>query len=92
MKQCKSFNAISWNHSKRAKSSAPTEKKLELDMGSLSLEPCKNGPSLSDYQGSIMSGFQMAAGAGPLCAEPMSGVCFSIEHVEFFVDEDTDSK
>eukprot|EP00842_Homolaphlyctis_polyrhiza_P004215 jgi/Hompol1/4795/HPOL_001844-RA len=41
-----------------------------------------------DYENSIVSGFQMATMAGPLCAEPMSGVCFVIEDVR--VDIPTD--
>ncbi|XP_048583443.1 elongation factor-like GTPase 1 isoform X2 [Nematostella vectensis] len=33
------------------------------------------------YDSSIVSGFQMTTLSGPLCAEPLMGVCFSIEHL-----------
>lgn len=42
-------------------------------------------------QGSINSGFQLATQSGPLCNEPMMGISFTVENVEFFVDKDTDS-
>eukprot|EP01029_Cantina_marsupialis_P014977 TRINITY_DN32821_c0_g1_i2.p1 TRINITY_DN32821_c0_g1~~TRINITY_DN32821_c0_g1_i2.p1 ORF type:complete len:239 (-),score=66.32 TRINITY_DN32821_c0_g1_i2:170-886(-) len=35
--------------------------------------------SLGEHLGSIVSGFQAAADAGPLCEEPMYGVCFVLE-------------
>lgn len=34
--------------------------------------------SLGDYIDSFVSGFQLASQSGPLCEEPMMGVCFSI--------------
>ena len=34
--------------------------------------------SLENYIDSFVSGFQLATQSGPLCAEPMSGVCFKI--------------
>nr|KAJ3423316.1 Cytoplasmic GTPase/eEF2-like protein (ribosomal biogenesis) [Polyrhizophydium stewartii] len=43
-----------------------------------------------DYETSIVSGFQMATAAGPLCAEPMSGVCFVVEDVQVFPPSDDD--
>ncbi|PRP80862.1 Elongation factor Tu GTP binding domain containing protein [Planoprotostelium fungivorum] len=39
---------------------------------------------LKQYENSIMIGFQTATAAGPLCEEPMSGVCFVVEDIEFF--------
>jgi len=45
----------------------------------------------SDVQASINSGFQLATQSGPLCNEPMMGMCFVIEGVEFDVDDDTDA-
>lgn len=33
---------------------------------------------LEDYTDSFISGFQLAAQSGPLCEEPLMGVCFSI--------------
>lgn len=33
-----------------------------------------------DYDNSIVSGFQLATLAGPLCEEPLMGVCFVIEN------------
>uniref|UniRef100_UPI00358E6E16 elongation factor-like GTPase 1 n=2 Tax=Myxine glutinosa TaxID=7769 RepID=UPI00358E6E16 len=35
-----------------------------------------------DYDNSIVSGFQLATLAGPICEEPMRGVCFSLERWE----------
>lgn len=48
--------------------------------------------SVNDYQASIVSGFQLAVASGPLCGEPMSGVCFAIQDAKFFIDENTESK
>lgn len=36
-----------------------------------------------DFDNSIISGFQMATLAGPLCEEPIRGVCFVIEKWEY---------
>ncbi|XP_038044225.1 elongation factor-like GTPase 1 isoform X2 [Patiria miniata] len=35
---------------------------------------------LREFDGSVVSGFQLATFAGPLCEEPMMGVCFAIEN------------
>ncbi|XP_046897726.1 elongation factor-like GTPase 1 [Hypomesus transpacificus] len=35
--------------------------------------------TVRDYDNSIVSGFQLATLAGPLCEEPLMGVCFSLE-------------
>ena len=44
------------------------------------LERCEMSKSdLWKYDNSVVSGFQLATLAGPLCEEPMMGVCFSIE-------------
>ncbi|KAJ8398303.1 hypothetical protein AAFF_G00428730 [Aldrovandia affinis] len=32
-----------------------------------------------DFDSSVVSGFQLAALAGPMCAEPLMGVCFCVE-------------
>lgn len=37
---------------------------------------------LRDYDNSIISGFQLAALSGPMCEEPMMGVCFAVERWE----------
>lgn len=34
---------------------------------------------LTKYENSFVNGFQIATVAGPLCEEPMSGVCFIVE-------------
>ncbi|ALC44843.1 CG33158 [Drosophila busckii] len=31
-----------------------------------------------DYNSSLLNGFQLTTGAGPLCEEPMQGVCFAV--------------
>lgn len=54
----------------------------DLDLG---------GDSLSEYIDSFISGFQLATQSGPLCEEPMMGVCFTIldwSHVHTKIDED----
>ena len=43
-------------------------------------EPCALPPaSLRDLDNSVVSGFQLATLAGPMCEEPLMGVCFSVE-------------
>lgn len=34
---------------------------------------------LTKYENSFVNGFQIATLAGPLCEEPMMGVCFVVE-------------
>ncbi|XP_057695945.1 elongation factor-like GTPase 1 isoform X2 [Corythoichthys intestinalis] len=36
-------------------------------------------PSIREFDNSIVSGFQLATLSGPMCEEPLMGVCFSIE-------------
>lgn len=43
---------------------------------------------MSVIEESIVNGFQMAAAAGPLCDEPMQGVCFIVEEVSFSKEEE----
>lgn len=31
-----------------------------------------------DFNSSLVNGFQLTTGAGPLCEEPMQGVCFAV--------------
>ena len=40
---------------------------------------CNLSSHLRDYDNSILSGFQLATLAGPLCEEPMHGVCFLLK-------------
>ncbi|KAL1922585.1 uncharacterized protein VTP21DRAFT_10124 [Calcarisporiella thermophila] len=42
--------------------------------------------TINDFAQSIQTGFQLATFSGPLCAEPMVGVCFIVE--EFTVNEE----
>ena len=37
--------------------------------------------SYLEYDNSIINGFQLATSAGPLCEEPLMGVCFVIENI-----------
>ena len=39
--------------------------------------------ALRNFDNSIISGFQMATLAGPLCEEPMHGVCFCVEQWDY---------
>lgn len=45
------------------------------------LEKTQSKFTLRDYDNSVINGFQLATLAGPLCEEPMMGVCFAIESV-----------
>ncbi|XP_041645818.1 elongation factor-like GTPase 1 [Cheilinus undulatus] len=36
-------------------------------------------PVIRDFDNSIVSGFQLATLSGPMCEEPLMGVCFSVE-------------
>jgi ribosome assembly protein 1 len=40
-----------------------------------------------EFDDSIETAFQLATFKGPLCAEPMSGMCFSIERLEIESDD-----
>lgn len=40
--------------------------------------------SYRELDNSVSSGFQLASLAGPLCEEPMQGVCFSLEEWNYF--------
>ncbi|OUM64667.1 hypothetical protein PIROE2DRAFT_68145 [Piromyces sp. E2] len=52
----------------------------------------QNKVSVKDFEGSINSGFQIATNSGPLCAEPMMGVCYILEGFDVNVDpENTDA-
>lgn len=43
--------------------------------------------SMREFDDSIETAFQLATFKGPLCAEPMSGLCFSIERLEIHGDD-----
>ncbi|KAH9468798.1 hypothetical protein MJO28_005162 [Puccinia striiformis f. sp. tritici] len=47
--------------------------------------------SMREFDDSIETAFQLATFKGPLCAEPMSGMCFSIETLEIDSDDLTGS-
>ncbi|KAM9410199.1 elongation factor-like GTPase 1 [Pholidichthys leucotaenia] len=49
--------------------------------------------ALRDFDNSVVSGFQLATLSGPMCEEPLMGVCFSVERwdVRFSAQEDDDS-
>ncbi|KAI8366598.1 P-loop containing nucleoside triphosphate hydrolase protein [Blakeslea trispora] len=49
----------------------------------------ENGNSLSilDVDFHIHTGFQLTTLTGPLCAEPMTGVCYIVQGVEFHTEE-----
>ncbi|XP_054858972.1 elongation factor-like GTPase 1 [Eublepharis macularius] len=40
----------------------------------------KEGDLYRDFDNSIVSGFQLATLSGPMCEEPLMGVCFSVEN------------
>lgn len=49
-----------------------------------------SGSSCGQYDRAIINGFQTAVQAGPLCQEPMHGVCFVMQ--EFSIDESVEEK
>ncbi|EFN68315.1 Elongation factor Tu GTP-binding domain-containing protein 1 [Camponotus floridanus] len=50
-----------------------------------------NVDSRTIYESSIVNGFQLATLAGPLCEEPMMGVCFFLKKWEIFDTSQSDS-
>ena len=46
--------------------------------------------SYREYDNSIINGFQLATSAGPLCEEPLMGVCFVIENIAIDYSQDDD--
>lgn len=42
-------------------------------------EPAAQPTAVRDFDNSIISGFQLATLSGPMCEEPLMGVCFSVE-------------
>jgi len=44
---------------------------------------CRSVGSLREYDSAVVSGFQIATQSGPLCEEPMMGVCFIVEKWAF---------
>lgn len=45
--------------------------------------------SLRDFDHSVIQGFQLACAQGPLCAEPMHGVCFILERWNIHQPQET---
>lgn len=59
---------------------APLETDLPLEVEPpLEAEPPEARKPLRDYDNSIVNGFQLATLSGPLCEEPMHGVCFFLK-------------
>lgn len=52
----------------------------------------KGSLGLLDLDFHIQTGFQLSTLAGPLCAEPVQGVCYIVENVEVHEIEDARSK
>lgn len=50
------------------------------------------GAMLRDFDNSIGSGFQLATLSGPMCEEPLMGVCFSLEIWDMKIPSQTDQK
>ncbi|XP_069029009.1 elongation factor-like GTPase 1 isoform X1 [Embiotoca jacksoni] len=50
-----------------------------LGRGDAAGEAAGQTAALRDFDNSIISGFQLAALSGPMCEEPLMGVCFSVE-------------
>ncbi|XP_034433565.1 elongation factor-like GTPase 1 isoform X1 [Hippoglossus hippoglossus] len=50
-----------------------------LSRGDKVIEAGAQAAFLRDFDNSIISGFQLATLSGPMCEEPLMGVCFSVE-------------
>ncbi|XP_058256934.1 elongation factor-like GTPase 1 isoform X2 [Hemibagrus wyckioides] len=50
------------------------------------------GVMLRDFDNSIVSGFQLATLSGPMCEEPLMGVCFSVESWDMKIPSQTAQK
>ncbi|XP_060924303.1 elongation factor-like GTPase 1 [Limanda limanda] len=50
-----------------------------LSRGDNVIDAGAQSAQLRDFDNSIISGFQLATLAGPMCEEPLMGVCFSVE-------------
>eukprot|EP00124_Ichthyophonus_hoferi_P002648 Ihof_evm8s189 gene=Ihof_evmTU8s189 len=48
-----------------------------------SVDLVRRNQRLEDLDNSIVNGFQLATSSGPLCEEPVRGVCFRVEEVVF---------
>ncbi|XP_052865892.1 elongation factor-like GTPase 1 [Anopheles cruzii] len=55
------------------------------ELGSAVQDDTVPGDPRAQYESSFVNGFQMASLAGPLCDEPMQGVCFVVERWELDV-------
>ncbi len=85
----------SWKSSKKSRGHRLGGDGLADSLSALTLvdgAPSSERSPLGGLLGSIISGFQLATSAGPLCAEPMCGVGFSIEDIQLLTDEQTDSE
>lgn len=51
-----------------------------------------DGAGLRDYDSSVIGGFQLATQAGPMCQEPVRGVCYNVEAWDFHVRTRLDSE
>ena len=52
----------------------------------------RRGTTVKEYDGSINTAFQLCTFVGPLCGEPMMGVCYVVEEVTLDIGEDVDCK
>ncbi|KAI8799555.1 P-loop containing nucleoside triphosphate hydrolase protein [Cladochytrium replicatum] len=93
------FSHRPW-HSTQAKKQTSTQKGAESatdeELGdqpdSVSVNESKREFNIKDYESAIVTGFQLASQAGPLCAEPMQGLCFFVESVTFeYAFEESDA-
>ncbi|CAK9809434.1 Elongation factor-like GTPase 1 [Anthophora quadrimaculata] len=51
----------------------------------------KSTDSRAPYESSMVNGFQLATLAGPLCEEPMMGVCFVVKKWEIYQDSQSEN-
>ncbi|XP_074515485.1 elongation factor-like GTPase 1 [Sebastes fasciatus] len=54
-----------------------------LSRGDIAVEARAQASVIRDLDNSVISGFQLATLSGPMCEEPLMGVCFSVEKWDF---------
>ncbi|XP_075163090.1 elongation factor-like GTPase 1 [Haematobia irritans] len=64
----------------------------ELSKNTQEFEDSKIDDVRRDYNSSFVNGFQLTTSAGPLCEEPMQGVCFMVLEWSVDTSEDLNSK
>ncbi|KAJ3051248.1 Cytoplasmic GTPase/eEF2-like protein (ribosomal biogenesis) [Rhizophlyctis rosea] len=63
----------------------------DVSIGDVDVGNARRGTTVKEYDGNINTGFQLSTFVGPLCGEPVVGVCYVVEDVSLDIGEDVDS-